>query len=365
MRGIEWTVDDRAGRRLVAATAESGGERVAVKPAAAAEAHLDPTVRLLDQDRGHLGALHGQREVDEVLGVGGLRLHLLDVVLPHGGDDHLAVVRSDGAGDRPPHEVEPCERILLEEFAVDGRWIRPGIDEPARDPKRLATHAWKPEAAGVGGEAGVERRGDRLGERHAEPQADLVDDPGGRLGRRVLEPPVGVVVFAEVMIDDEHAVTHRLGDVAHRSELGPGAGVEHDEEITVGEVGRPHLLRERLDLPPRVDPFQVGRGRLSVDDPHVLADRLQDPGHAEFAAEGVAVGPHVAREHHLRAATENLEERRPVESHHVVPGEEEAAATIRPATATSSANWALRSSTDAKRRVSRTRSRKSTSRTLP
>ena len=348
MGPLERPVHDRARRRLVATAAEPSGKHVAIEPAATAEAHLDSAVRLLDQDHRDLGALHRKREVDEVLGVGRLGLHFLDLLLPHGRHDHLAVVRGHGPGQGPPHEVQPREGVLLEELAVDRGRVGPRIDQPAGDPEALSGDRRKAKAPRVGREARVERGGDPFGERHAETKADFVDDPGRGLGGGVFEPAVGEVVLADVVVDHQHAVPHRLGHVAHRAQLRPGAGVEHDEQVAVGEVGRPHLLGERFDPAIGIDPLQIrGRG-LGVDDPHVLANRLENARHPQFAAERVAVGTHVAREHHAAAATQHIEQGRPVESHHVFLFGIGSVATMRAAAATSAASWDVSSSTDAK-----------------
>ena len=110
-----------------------------------------------------------------------------------------------------------------------------------------------------------------------------------------------------MVIDHEHTVAHRLEHVTHRAELGPGTRIEHDEEIAVGKVGRLHLLGQRLNLPVGIDPLQTcGRG-LCIDDPDMLAQGLEDAGHAQFAAEGVAVGADVAGEHHAVRLSENLQ----------------------------------------------------------
>ena len=118
-----------------------------------------------------------------------------------------------------------------------------------------------------------------------------------------------------MMIDHEHTVAHRFEHVTHRAQLGPGTRIEHDEEIAVGEIGRLHLLGQRLDFPVGIDPLQTrGRG-LGIDDPDMLAERLEDAGHAQLAAEGVAVGADVAGEHHTVGLPENLQQTGPVESH--------------------------------------------------
>jgi hypothetical protein len=91
-------------------------------------------------------------------------------------------------------------------------------------------------------EACIERRRDSLGEGHPQPQANLINNSRRGLGGGVFKPHVAEVVFADVVVDHNDPVSHRFGHVSHRSELGPGAGIEHYEQIAVGEIGRPHLL---------------------------------------------------------------------------------------------------------------------------
>jgi 1-deoxy-D-xylulose-5-phosphate synthase len=97
-----------------------------------------------------------------------------------------------------------------------------------------------------------------------------------------------------------------------------------------------------------IDPLQIRGCGLGVDDPHVLANRLEDARHPQFAAERIAVGTHVAREHHAAAATQHIEQSRPVESHHVFLFGIGSVATMRAAAATSAASWDVSSSTEAK-----------------
>jgi len=118
-----------------------------------------------------------------------------------------------------------------------------------------------------------------------------------------------------MVVDHEDLLAHRLGHVAHRSELGPRTRVEHDEHVAAHEVVLLHSLGERFEPVVGVDPLQVRRRGLGVDDPHVLADGLQDAEHPQFTAEGVAVGPHVAREHERPRVAKHSENGRPIKSH--------------------------------------------------
>ena len=185
-----------------------------------------------------------------------------------------------------------------------------------------------------------------------------------------------------MMVDNEDLGAHLLGDIGHCPELRPGAGVDDEEQIAVGEIGLLDAGLERLDAPVGVDPGERRRGRLGVDDADILADRLEDPEHAKLAAERVAVGPDMAGQHHLLAVSQHLHEGCPVETrrgHGSSVEEKEGTgksagqpleaegkpAVTAPARATSVASWALRSLSDSKRRVSRSRARKSTSRRWP
>ena len=63
-------LNERAGRRLVAAAANERATRAVDARRAAAKAKLKAAGRLLDKNDGHLDALDGQGEVDHVFGVG-------------------------------------------------------------------------------------------------------------------------------------------------------------------------------------------------------------------------------------------------------------------------------------------------------
>ena len=117
-----------------------------------------------------------------------------------------------------------------------------------------------------------------------------------------------------MVINDEDLGPHLLGDIGHRPELRPGAGVDDEKQIAVGEVGLLDAGLERFDAPVGVDPGERRRGRLGVDDPDILADRLEDPEHSQLAAQCVAVGADMAGQHHLLAVSQHLHEGCPVET---------------------------------------------------
>ena len=64
-----------------------------------------------------------------------------------------------------------------------------------------------------------------------------------------------------------------------------------------------------------IDERQVRRRRLAVDDPHVFAERLQHAGHAQLAAQGVAVGADVADQQEPLVRADDFGEAGPVDGH--------------------------------------------------
>ena len=58
-----------AGSRLVSTAAELASDFVAIHVTAAAETQLKATTNLADEDHSSLGSLHGQGEINCVLGV--------------------------------------------------------------------------------------------------------------------------------------------------------------------------------------------------------------------------------------------------------------------------------------------------------
>ena len=211
--------------------------------------------------------------------------------------------------------MEAGNRILLEEFAVDRRRTRPGIDQPGSDAEGFPRGGGKAEAAGIGGEPGVERRGNRLGERHLQPQAHFRHDSGGRLGGGILEPAIGEIVFADVVIDHHHAAAQLFHHIGHRPQLRPGAGVEHNHQIAVEQIGLLHPFCQRFDPFVGIDPGKRGRRGLGIDDAHMLAEGLEDAEHSQLAAQRVAIGAHMAGEHHPLGLLQHLHQTQPIKSH--------------------------------------------------
>ncbi len=59
---------------------------------------------------------------------------------------------------------------------------------------------------------------------------------------------------------------------AHRTELCPGAGVQHHQHFHIGQFRRLHVDVDRLDAAMRIDELIIRRRRLAIDDPHSFAE---------------------------------------------------------------------------------------------
>ncbi len=112
----------------------------------------------------------------------------------------------------------------------------PGVDQPGGQAKRVGRGRVETEPAGVGGQGDEGGPGNRRRKRHAQLVGRLDHQPAGRLGLGVLEQLGAQVVAAEVMIDDDLDGPAVADHVRHRAELGPGAGVENDQDLAVGQV---------------------------------------------------------------------------------------------------------------------------------
>ncbi len=154
---------------------------------------------------------------------------------------------------------------------------------------------------GVGQDREVDVRGDLAAERHAE-RADHVEHHLAARRRRLVEPvqravhPVAGVV---VDVDDEVAV--EAGDA------GPAevAALHHDEGIGLG-------VAPARDLDP-VDARELAivvRRGVGVDEPHLLAERLEGVGHGQLGSDRVAVGTRVRRQQKPLAPANRLADRR-------------------------------------------------------
>ena len=132
-------------------------------------------------------------------------------------------------------------------------------------------------------------------QRHVQLPSRLQDQPSGRFDLRVLESQRLQIVLADVMIDDD--LPRRAGPdhVGHRPQLRPGAGIQDHEHVGHGGSSPTARSRPRAQNPPLgIDESQIGRRRLTVDDQHLFAERIQHARHAQLAAQGVAVRANVA-----------------------------------------------------------------------
>jgi hypothetical protein len=103
--------------------------------------------------------------------------------------------------------------------------------------------------------------------------------------------------------------------VGHGAELNPGAGVEHHHAIALGHVFSICVFSERADAPRRINKRQVGGRFVRVDDLDLLSQRVEHQGHAQLAAERVAIGTHVADQHERTMPTDQLAKPFPINRH--------------------------------------------------
>ncbi len=90
--------------------------------------------------------------------------------------------------------------------------------------------------------------------------------PAGRFGLGVFEQFGPQVVAVDVMIEHRLMGRRRANDVGHRSQLGPGTGVEDQQHLDGGQFGRFHVGAERPQFFLRIDKGQIRRRGLAIDD---------------------------------------------------------------------------------------------------
>jgi hypothetical protein len=96
--------------------------------------------------------------------------------------------------------------------------------------------------------------------------------------------------------------------------LSPSAGVQDDQAIAGDLVGLDRLT-EHSDILPRIQKRKDGWGGMAIDNRDLFAKRLQDPGHSKFAAQGIAVGPDVARQNESMMRSKDRNQFVPGEGH--------------------------------------------------
>src|SRR5437773_2414624 len=117
------------------------------------------------------------------------------------------------------------------------------------------------------------------------------------------------------MIDDDLFARKTAKKLSHWAELDPGARVENHDHVSVGQIRGPHRLVDDGDLLFRIDERQIWWSRLPVDDADGLTERAQNGRHAQLAAQCVAIGPDVARQHEPLIGCDDFSEAGPVDRH--------------------------------------------------
>jgi hypothetical protein len=89
----------------------------------------------------------------------------------------------------------------------------------------------KAEPAGVGGQGGEDGGGDVGSDFDAEVSGGLEDEPSRGFGRRVFEPSGAEIVAADVMVHDCHVALEGANHIPHVAQLGPGGGIEDEQQV--------------------------------------------------------------------------------------------------------------------------------------
>ena len=150
------------------------------------------------------------------------------------------------------------------------------------------------EPAGVHGDGRQEPLGNLGRELTAQGRESVQYKHPGRLSRGVFEDRCTEVILTDVVVDDDPRTRKSPDQLGHVSELVPGREVEDDRDLAIGELGGLDDGAEPLEeLLVGVEKIIARGHRARVDHADVLPHLTQQPGHADFRAQGVAVGPDV------------------------------------------------------------------------
>ncbi len=121
-------------------------------------------------------------------------------------------------------------------MAVDVRLVGTGSHQFGRGSKRDFLDRRKPEPACIRRQRRKQWRCDFGSERHSQLLGRIHTHAANRFGSRVFEQLRVDVVFAFVVVEDDLLVGRFADDVGHVAKLLPGAGVENDLQIGVGQI---------------------------------------------------------------------------------------------------------------------------------
>src|SRR5207244_8504381 len=130
---VEPSWNECSGGGLVSAAAKLLSQLVAVDLATAAEAELESTGCLLDEDYCEQCSLDAQGEIDHVLRVAGTRTEPAKILLECIRVGQAAIEFERDARQNLAPQPHSAQRILLIKLLVNFRWLRAGIDQPGRD----------------------------------------------------------------------------------------------------------------------------------------------------------------------------------------------------------------------------------------
>lgn len=120
------------------------------------------------------------------------------------------------------------------------------------------------------------------------------------------------MIAAEVVVEDGDVGLGGADHLPHAAELGPGAGVEDQEQVDRGERLRRRLFKVPED-PFGVEEAEVGRQVEGIRRGNLLAQLPEHVVHAQLAPHGVAIGSMVSRQEDIPLGADKLNESRPVD----------------------------------------------------
>src|SRR5206468_813394 len=143
------------GEAVAASGADGGGHRKVV-PASRTDAHLEPTVSLLLEDRGDVRLPGGPKHVDQVVGVARTDARLDQIALGQVRPHQLGLRYLLEPAQRPADQPEVGRSVVLIEHLGEPSMVEIMLAETGGEPERLRGDRFVLEPAGVRNEARVE-----------------------------------------------------------------------------------------------------------------------------------------------------------------------------------------------------------------
>jgi hypothetical protein len=279
---LERDVESAAGGESVTTTPELLSDSGHVVRAAAAKAEFYGAALKFNGNKGGFGTGNSEAFIDESFGIGSDGTGLLKVFGGRLNPDKPSVGFRSRPAEDSTGKSESGEGILFVDEAVEFVWDGALFEEVGGDLQSLRGGGGEAEPAGIGGDGGIEVAGGCGVEGDVEGLGKVMNEFACGSGFDIAKDKGIELIAAHVMINHNAGGRGFADHVRHAAQLLPGAGVDDEDDVRVGDFGACRGIFEYADAVVGIHEQQVcGRGG-GVPDGRGFSEFVEDMAETEF-----------------------------------------------------------------------------------